>query len=204
MAFSDTDILKETRKWRQQVIDESTAGAAGAWSLLDTESMSGDPANYEYTWDETAYDEIKIILEEIQPATDGVSMYLIVGHTNGGTMFNSTNDYDNIEQVWESDGAPFAGPDTDKLRVLASCSNAANETISGEITISAFVGTDLGCLIRSRLLYINSSSNMRAYESKGFLDDGGSAAIDTLRLFFASGNLANTGTVRVWGRAVAA
>lgn len=200
MALSANDILREQRKWRQRVVDEVGAGGgSGVWTLIDETDISGSPANHEITWDESLYNEIKVKISGVQPATDGVSFYVIVGHTNGGTMINSTNDYDGTERLYETAGSPSALADSDQVRLLASCSNAANETINGDLLITAFDGSDLGCIIRAELLYINSASNQRAHEVRAFTDDGIGAAIDTYRLYWASGNFANTGTIRTWG-----
>lgn len=180
-------------------IESGTIVLPGVWVLEDETDLADDEDVYIHTWDETAYSEIKLVFESIQPASDGVSFYLTIGTTNGTSMFESTSDYDGVELIWESTPDYLDGSDTDKIRLLPSCSNASNETISGEVVLSALFGTDLGCLVHAKLLYISSTSNQRAYEAKAFLDDGSTGAIDTVNLFFASGNFANTGTIRVYG-----
>lgn len=193
ISRSFQELQAAIARWR----DTLSAGGGGLATIDDT-TISGSPANHEITFDETAYDKIRIVLKQVQPATDGVSLYLIVGEANGGTMYNSTNDYDGHEITWEGDAVNYSEtPDSNRVRVLSSCSNAANETISGEIIISGFVGSDTGCIIESKLTYVNSSSNIRTIETKTFLDAG--AAVDTYRLFWASGNFANNGSIKTEG-----
>lgn len=177
-------------------ITDGTTVISGTWALLDSYTVTGSPANYEYTWDETQYNSIRVIYDGIQPATDATSLYCIVGSGDGSTMYNSASDYDGSEKLYE-DAAWSALVDTDQVRLGASFSNAANEVGSGDIEITAGGNADLGCLIDIRLLYINSASNQRANEVKAFLEQ--SAAIDTIRLFWASGNFANVGTIKVYG-----
>ena len=176
-----------------------TEGSTGVWTLLEDHDLTGDQTTYEYTWDESTYNEIKIKLRGIQPQTDAVSFYCIVGHTNGGTMFNSTNDYDGSEKLYES-ASWSALADTDLVRLAPSCSSASDELISADVIITAGSDTELGCLIKIDLLYINSSSNMRANQVTAFLDGSSSAAIDTVRFYWASSAaFANLGSIKVYG-----
>lgn len=176
----------------------SGVGTTGVLDIIDQTDISGDPSQYEVSWDESVYTKILVLISGIQPATDGVSLYGILGSANGGTMYTSTNDYDGVEMIWEGTGTFSASPDSDKLRLLPSCSDAANETISGEIVLNGLKNADVGGTVRSELIYINSASNQRTIEVRGF-SDGFNAAIDTFRLFWASGNFANTGSIAVLG-----
>lgn len=174
------------------------ASAGGVWAELDDTTVSGSPANYEFTWDESLYSDIRIVYTGIQPASDTVSLYLIVGHTDGGTMFNSASDYDGNERervstTWS------ALSDTDQVRIAPNYSNASNETASGTIEITGSGDPNTGCNIDSKTHYLDAASNQRSYKVEAFLDDGNVGAIDTARLFFASGNLANVGTIKLYG-----
>lgn len=196
-ATLEFQLFLEELASASDTVTETVDALGGTWELLDTYNVTGDPATYEYTWDETTYSEIKVKFSTIQPATDALSLFAIVGSDNGATMYNSTNDYDGSEKLYES--ATWSSlVDTDKVRIGPNFSNAANETGSGDLLITASDDSDLGCLMRCDLLYINSVSNQRANEVKAFLDFT-SGAIDTVRLFWTSGNFANVGTIRVYG-----
>ena len=182
-----------------------TAPAAGGlWEELVAAAAPGAAlATYQHTWNEDDYDEIKVVLNEVQPVNDATSFYLRLGHSDGATIFDQTNDYDSIERLWESTAAWFSGSDNNQHRLLASCGGEPGEVITGEIRILAGRGANLGVLIESKMIYVNSSGNQRAYETRSFLDTD-QASIDTLQLYFASGNWENTGTIRVIGLKAAA
>lgn len=174
-------------------VEESTTVISGAWEALTTVTLSG--ATFEYTWDESLYAGIRIVFDGVQPSVDAESLYCIVGSANGATMYNSANDYDGSEKLYES-ATWSALSETDQVRLAPSWSTATDEVGSGEVELLALENTALGCLIKIDLLYINSSSNQRANQVQAFLEQ--SAAIDTVRLFWTSGNFA-AGTVIVYG-----
>lgn len=194
------ESLVDSINTTESTVDDITTGTtiiSGTWTLLSDYTVTGDPSQFEYSWDETEYNSIRVIFDGIQPATDTLSLFCIVGSADGATMYNSTNDYDGSEKLYES-ATWSALADTDKVRLGASFSNTADEVGSGDIEITASENASLGCLIDARLLYINSASNQRGNKVSAFLD-GANAAIDTIRLFWTSGNFANVGTIKVYG-----
>lgn len=174
-----------------------TNPVSGQWTLLDETDLAGDLAVYQFTWDETLYNEIKVKFSGIQPATDAVSLYCRVGSADGATIYNSTNDYAGSEKLFES-ASWSALVDTTFVRLGASFGSDPGEVGSGNVIIDAFDDSLLGCTIKGELLYINSVANQRALQVQAFLD-GGNALIDTIQLYWASGNFENTGTIRVYG-----
>jgi hypothetical protein len=169
------------------------------WELIETNTVGGSPADIDLIWDESVYSSIRIECDGIQPATDGVTFRARLGDNDGGTIHATAGDYDGLTRVWEGTGAWSAHSPTDRIDLAVSCSNAANETINAVIEIEAGRSPDTGCAVKARVQYINNSSNQRVNEVKIFLDDAVAAAIDTCRLFFASGNFANVGDIKVYG-----
>ncbi len=182
---------------KKHITSAGSGGGGGQWELLSTTSVSGSPSELTASFDETAYDEIRIVLDQVIPATDGVSMYIQLSDDAGSTYFNTVNDYDSVERTWEGSGGWSGGSDTDEIRLLASVGSGTNESVSGSIRLLCCNGTDNGALVAAEMLFTNSVANIRAYEVKGFLDEP--ASVDGFRLYFASGNFENTGTMRVYG-----
>ena len=170
----------------------------GLWRELLPHTQPGDVGNWDYTWEDNDYDEIMVYLHEIEPVNDGQSFYMRLGFNDGVDFHESTLDYDSQERTWEGSPTWSAGSDTNQHRLLASTSNVSGESITGFIKISNMRGSDVGAAIRSELNYINSASNNFLYETISFLDDE-PGAIDTVRLYFNSGNFKQTGTIRVIG-----
>ncbi len=173
-------------------------GAGGNWALLATVTPTAT-GNIDISWDEAAYSSIRVELDAIQPATDGVTFRCQVGSADGATIHSSASDYDGITQVWEGTGGYSALANNDFIDLAQSCSDAANETVSGVIEIKGGRNADVGAIIKAEIIYINSVSNLRVIETKAFTDDNVKAAIDTLRLFYASGNHAATGDIKIYG-----
>ena len=180
-------------------LEAAAGGGGGSWVQISSQNVSGSPSQIDLTWDESIYINVKVVIEGIQPATDGVTFRARFGSANGGTIYNSTNDYDGMQRAWEGTGAFSALADSTRLDLAPSSSNASNETIDATIDILCSGNADLGAALKATLHYINSSSDQRVLETKAFLDDGINAAIDTIRLYFAAGNFANVGTIKLYG-----
>ena len=118
-------------------------GGSGAWTLLNTDTISGSPSESTYTWDETSYSDIRIVITGIQPATDGTTLRMQVGHTNGSTYWNSANDYDGVQMLWES-GSWSAMSTSSAIDLLPGCSNAANETVNASLEILGGADSNIG------------------------------------------------------------
>lgn len=168
----------------------------GSWEPIETVTLDGTETNLDLTWDETIYSDIRIVVDGIQPQTDGVTLRLRVGHNDGGTIV--TTGYDGNQFLWEG-VAHTNYAVSDRVDELVSCSNAANETVSGTIEVKGGRSADTGVLVHSQWQYINNGSNQRAIENKTYMDDGENYAVDTIRLFFASGNFAAQGQITVFG-----
>lgn len=187
--------------WIAYVGTTTSAPSSGddMWDLISTTAISGDPANVDLTWNESTYSDVRIVLDAVQPATDGVTFRLRLGDTDGTVIHASTNDYDGVTQIWEGTGAFSAISGTDTVDLATSSSNAANETISGTIKVIGGANSDGGAAVKATIHYTNSTSNQRTIETKAFLDDNTQAAVDTVRLYFAAGNFANTGNIKLYG-----
>lgn len=184
----------------EPVADEIDVTISGSsqWELISTTTVSGDPSQIDLTWDENTYSDIRVVVEGVQPATDGVTFRARFGSADGATIYTGAGEYEGMQRVWEGTGAFAALANTTRIDLGPSSSNAANETINVTIEIMCGRDSNLGAAMRATMQYINSSSNQRVLETKAFLDNV-SASVDTLRLYFATGNFANVGTIRVYG-----
>ena len=189
-----------TEPQTDEVLVTIPGGGSGSWVKLISESPTASPT-WEFTWDETTYSNIYVVLSGIQCATDAVSIYLRLGSDNGGTIANTGGDYDGGEIIWEGTPTWAALADTDKVRLLPSTGNAAGEVISGSIEIKGGLDSTVGALIHSQLTFKNSAANIRYIEVNAFLD-ANPAVIDTVQLLTASGNFTTNGTIAVYGLSI--
>ena len=176
-----------------------TDPVSGQWTLLDNTDISGSPANYTYTWDESLFNEIKVKFSGLQPATDAVSLLCRLGSGDGGTIYSGVSDYDGAEKLYGDTAWLDTYYPASEMRIATSFGDQPGETGSGDILITAFDDADVGALLRADLLYVNSVVNQRGNEVRVALDNQ-NVVIDTVQLLWSSSALfANTGNIRVYG-----
>lgn len=195
----DPNLSQETKRWISRLYEELTGTGPGGGGISGTlvelaETGFSGAANFELTWDESLYDEIIVYIDGLQPATDGASLYLILGDSNGANMHNTAGDYDGGERVWEGTLGFSAMPVSDVIRLAGNC--GSTELLDGKINV---MNMGAGGAVHGIVKYENADDNFRVFETKAFPNDAvGRVVIDTLRIYFATGNI-NAGTIRVKG-----
>jgi hypothetical protein len=174
------------------------AASGGQWVLLQTTTPIATDEDLDFTWDETAYDEIKIVLEGINTDNDGDSLRLQLGSADGATIYAAN--YDNIIRDWSLLAVPGTYTGTNFLQIAFPVSVTANETVSGTISITGFASADTGAMVHSKLNWISSALSAQVIrELRGWIDD--TVAIDTVRLSFNGAGAAfnAVGSIRYYG-----
>ena len=188
---------------------QAVASGAGQWVLLEDRAVTATTP-LTFTWDETAYDEIKLHLINLAGAsgTDR-QLEVQVGYANG-TSFHSTNlDYNGTYREFK-DLTLTAQAVTDAHACGGSVINvdATYEGLSGYIKIISGSQEDTGCIIESMThhVYGGGSGDMVAYEAKSYLEPlstltTGAGVIDSARLYWDGGtiNFSAFGKVRMYG-----
>lgn len=169
----------------QSQVNALSSSSGGQWVLLETKIIAGTEEFINFTWDETAYDEIRIELDNIQPFVDR-NMLLRLGADDGITMLASTGDYSGTYR--DVDGTTInAQVNTDEHQLTFSVDSTSDHSASGRINIvgGSFVGS--GCIIDSLIqwIYGGAGGTPWAYHCTSQIDNMSSVnAIDTVQLFW--------------------
>ena len=188
---------------------QAVASGAGQWVLLEDRAVTATTP-LTFTWDETAYDEIKLHLINLAGAsgTDR-QLEVQVGYANGASFHSTALDYNGTYREFK-DLTLTAQAVTDAHACGGSVINvdATYEGLSGYIKIISGSQEDTGCIIESMThhVYGGGSGDMVAYEAKSYLEPlstltTGAGVIDSARLYWDGGtiNFSAFGKVRMYG-----
>jgi len=170
----------------------------GTWALIESWTPSAVNSK-DFTWDEAVYSDIKVVIDNVIPATDGAELRLRFGHDNGATILTSTSQTSsrdfNDTSFYADTNQSYAAL-TYRQTTIEGVGSAAGESFSSTI--------NLYCLSAGRLSYLEQSA---AFETSGGLqrqtilraDLNDTTGIDTIRLYWSSGNFETTGKIYVYG-----
>ncbi len=173
-----------------------TGGGTGlsAWEKI-SEATPAAATTFDIIWDETLYSAVKIILENIQPATDNAHMDMQFGHTNGGTII--TSGYDGTVNIYSN--TTLSGISTTLPRLATSIGNdASDKGVYGEIDVLSFGSNSQGAMANCYLIHEDGSTTPHAQRTYIFLG-GEDSVIDTFQLILTTGNFAVVGSVKLYG-----
>ncbi len=190
-------------------------GGGGTWELVDLGGTSNPwtPTavnSKDFTWDESLYSRILIVAEGLVPATDGVSLRLRLGHTNGTVILSGTEDYGYI--ATGPSGGNFNLTDNGSglnTFIITGWSGSAegvvgsnnDEGISLDITLTGMGSIRSAPRVRIESTWLDASGAELISDVNGVVTDasGDSNQFDTARLFWSSGNFELQGNVYVYG-----
>lgn len=150
-----------------------------------------------------SYDVYQIVFDLV-PATDDVELYVRTDTNNGASFDAGATNYayfTTTDRPGDSSNENSAGANAVVLantNAGAGVGNAANEHITGVITITSRGSGTLYPLLTYEGAYLDASTRLRRSEGTGSRLAAG--AIDAVQLLFSSGNI-SSGTVRVYGLA---
>ena len=176
----------------------SAAMGGGAWSLLQTTSVSST-ASVGYTGISTTYDCYVIVVADLVPATDNVILELTLGDSGGLDV--GASDYEFHNQRQHSGGTAYlanVSTGADHIALGNNAGNAAGEGINGVWYLNApSDGTMKGTVFGSYAIQHASATN----PTQGGYMNGARLAVLTLTqlsIAFSSGNMA-TGRISIYG-----
>lgn len=196
------EIATQVNTNTTQVSTNTTAiaalGGGGAWALIETRNISNSTTE-EFTWDETAYDEIKFVIKDMQIDTDSSSVYVLAGSGNGTTFYNSSTTYRGVYEASTGSWPAMAGGTTQFALCPSNMGNAASEYLSGELVVKGFASANTGCLFESHVQYnITTGALSRVLTIGDFY--GTAIAIDSVRFFVeSSGSFSANGSIKMYG-----
>jgi len=212
---SDSATGVPTQQSAKAYIDAQVATAGGAWELVDLGGTSNPwtPTavnSKDFTWDESLYSRILIVAEGLVPATDGVSLRLRLGHTNGTVVLSGTDDYGYIARG--PSGSNFNLTDNESgldTFIITGWSGSVegvvgsnnDEGISLDIALIGMGSTRSSPRVRIESTWLDASGAELISDVSGVVTDasGDSNQFDTVRLYWSSGNFETQGNIYVYG-----
>lgn len=181
-------------------ITRAKLAAPPPWVLIATWTPTA-VATHKFTMDESLYSGMKIVLDNVIPATDSVSLLARLGHTDGGTIISSAN-YDYDER--RPGAATLAGTLNDSSFPLGNViGTVAGEGISGHLETTGLASTKSAKGIISYMVFTDAGGTGGMAETIGFCDASLTTAFDTVQLLWSSGNFEATGEIRAYALAKA-
>jgi hypothetical protein len=168
-------------------------GGAGSWTEISRATAS-DTATVDFTGLSSAYDEYKVVVYRVVPATNETVLAMRTS-ANGGTTFDSGgSDYTYVGRVsaFTSSIQSFEfGEENEEFLIdsWGASSTASNGGVSGEIVIPQ-PATSARLVIRWQSTTRNSSPDETAFTIGGGSRNS-TSAVNAIRLFFRSGNIAS-------------
>jgi hypothetical protein len=162
--------------------------------LLGTASPSAAATvNFTLTgWTNADYIAYKVMLAHVAPATDNVTLQLRTSTDGGSTYDSGASDY-----AWQRVEITTNIPDVadSQIDLIRFMGNAADETISGEVTLFNPAAAQFGT-VTWKLIGKNTAGSVITSEGSG--QRLSAANVDAFQFFFSSGNVAS-GELRLYG-----
>lgn len=174
----------------KQAIDALAAG--GAWELLETWTPTAVNSK-DFTWDESVYSDIKIVFQDLRTSTANEYLQFRLGYGDGASIITTAASYKFTEGFVSQTNQSF-------FREKGNQGSAATDGISGSINIISTGSTNSSPLYEMDYTDVKSLTP-NAGKVHGYIDTSSAEnnAIDTLRMFWSSGNFALVGDVYVYG-----
>lgn len=173
----------------------SGGGSGGNWVLISTTTISGNPSTLTFTFS-GSYRKYRLELENVYCSSDGFTLRMRTS-TDGGSTFDSGAS--NYGYAYGASGT--YGPVSNTGTYIETSSNmvgsATDEGLWGEIDFNDPLNASLKTFARWQIfgrIYNSAAANI--ITGAGYRDSA--ADVDTVQLYFSSGNFAG-GKIRLFG-----
>lgn len=180
-----------------QIIEQGnleSVTVSSTWEKLESGSIPA-AQSLTVTWDESAYDEIVIVIKGARTSSDNDTLYLQCGYNDGASILTGAGEYDGIYNAYSSTSW-INQPSNDRSFIATACGDQVDETISVKIVITNHADANAGANVKTELSHKNASAALVNYNI--FTQVKASQAIDTAKIAFLSGTFA-AGTYAVYG-----
>lgn len=174
---------------------EVTSNTSSPWELISETDVTA-VTELDLSWDGSLYNEVHLYLDDVQPQTDNVSLRLRVGSDDGATI-HTTSKYDGVTNTYINLSIGAQNNDYLLLSGLVG-NNALDAGVYGKINVFGFGASADGALIESQLGWEDGSGSGGAYWTKGVAFNI-EEHIDTIRLYWSSGDFAANGKAYLYG-----
>lgn len=171
----------------------------GEWELLETQTASSS-ATIDFTSNiDSTFTNYAVLLSSVVPANDSVKLQLRISiastfQTNGFYSWSSVQIASNASTITGSNG----NGDTEiELNTNQVIGNDTSEGCNGSVMLYNPSNASLFKQLETKLLYLSSGANFVRVNGGGTYTNS-AGAVDGLRFFFDSGNIAS-GTFKLYG-----
>jgi len=174
------------------------AAAGGAWTLIESTSITSAVALVDITGLTSTYDTYAYIFADIKVATDGAGPRLRLGDASGIDTGGSDYSWIDFDQTSSNaSGGTNANASTDEIRAGdVDCGNASGEGMGGMFFIYNPTDTTIQTILSGTTVAINNSGYLQVLRFAGRRTSA--IAIDRVRFYLNTGNIAS-GRFTVWG-----
>lgn len=187
----------------------SIAASITGWTLIESWTPTAVNSK-DFTWDESLYSEIKIVLEGCAPATDDSDFACYLGHTNGTVFYTGASDYANTYRTIDGITLQEYTASDDRIRIssdgIIGATGDGVGSASGEGISSTIALRGMNSIVSKAYFTVNSAwedllNNGLVGNITGFVIDGtaDTTALDSIRLIWEAGNFQTVGKVTVYG-----
>jgi len=176
----------------------STPAGGGAWTLIESTSITSAVALVDITGLTSTYDTYACIFADIKVATDGAGPRLRLGDASGIDTGGSDYSWIDFDQTSSNaSGGTNANASTDEIRAGdVDCGNASGEGMGGMFFIYNPTDTTIQTILSGTTVAITNSGLLQVLRFAGRRTSA--IAIDRVRFYLNTGNIAS-GRFTVWG-----
>ena len=192
--------------WDANSSDVANAG----WVLIESWTPTAVNSK-DFTWDETAYSDIMIVVESVSPATDGQPLYGYLGYSDGTSFFAGSGDYSLYLRGWVGSTFGEVTSENSETAIYLTYSvtgvfangvgSAAGEGYSATILLQNLGSTKSNPTFEYQSSYRDNAGTRFYVKGDGHVNDTASTGnkMDSFRLAWASGNFYADGKIYVYG-----
>lgn len=186
------------------LVTSTGVSTASGWERIEEWIPTAVSAK-DFTWNESLYSEIKLVIEGVQP-TSGSELRMLLGSADGTNIWSSANSYNwdrriitNIATTGSNVGAGYYLP---LSYGGANVSSTTGEGFSGEVSIAGVGSTVSQPVYDFKTVHEDTGNNQHAGSGYGRITSSSAAAamVDTARLTWGGGTFApGVGRVFIYG-----
>ena len=195
---SDSATALATQQSIKAYVDANGGGGAGSYELISSSTASSS-ASISFTGLSSTYFAYEIILADVQPATDDVYLAIRTSSNNGSSYDSGASDYGwalHYIRLASAASTAVVADGTDSLiRLSSNIGSAADETVSGRITLYNPSGTSFTKLQGT---FIPRTGTPRDYRDDIAGIRFSAADVDAIQFQMSSGNI-SSGTFKLYG-----
>ncbi|WP_299394642.1 hypothetical protein [Pelagibius sp.] len=168
-------------------------GGGGAYRLLDQRELSGSTNVVDFTdLPISVYEHFEVRFSRLVPVSDNVGLSMRMRVVGGGSFANGGFDYEFTSAAHTSANPNYSGVGNNgsgQIQLAGALGAAATESANGIVRIANLASTTKFKVVSAEVFFVNASDQATRYDTVGHFQ-GSAAAVDALRFFATSGNMA--------------